>query len=78
MLCPQGCCYFLTNTIITIEEEFGDKGGAKAFPCHLLGPSLSPGSQNAPSFPFEIVRYRENPKNESLLHRRQAQETREA
>lgn len=49
--------------------------GLKEGPGHLLASSLAPRSQNAPSFPSGIIRYREDPENEVLLHRRQAQET---
>lgn len=49
--------------------------GLKEGPGHLWASSLAPRSQNAPSFPSGIVKDREDPENEVLLHKRQAQET---
>lgn len=52
--------------------------GSQALQNHLLTPSLALSSQNAPEFPFEITKYRENPNNEVLYNRRQLQEIRKA
>lgn len=47
----------------------------KEGPGHLLALSLASKAQNAP-FPFELVSYREDLKNEVVFHGRQAQEVR--
>lgn len=47
-ICPYRCCCFLTSRIVSIEDDSGDEGEAKALPSHLFAPSSAPRSQNAP------------------------------